>query len=509
MKAEKAVRIMTDLILYGFIGLGIVAVIALIITKKYTPEIAGDGREYVMQTIAFQDHFSLGIKEDDALRAEAEFYDQASDIHEEYFVNEWNHLHDHNGKMYCNHFGFYSILAVPVKLITDALGIYPTWAYIILNLILYAASLLVIRYLLKADDIKKLLILALFIVNPAMFYFTWTHTEIYIFAFCVIGLTFYYNKQYPLAILFISIASMQNIGVLPLGMAIWAEALIRILRSKGEVKEKIKKTFVISIPFIPAAIPPFLTFIRFGTINLVSDEVRESRYVLHKAFDYLFDLNLGILPYEGIMLLLFMLMCVIMLWEKRADVLTTIAGLCGMLFIVAHQLQINSGMQKISRYNVWIIPAIVFFVIMRWDEAGKLSRLCFFSILQCVLTGILMIWVMVGSGKYTYYEFAPWTEYVMDNVPMLYNPTHGIFYSRAEGMEAYYNDSPVIYASEDGEVKKILLSKEAEEEFYSDGYMLYEADGSIADKSALSTVKVDEGEFTYINITKPMYLQRP
>nr|MCR5101880.1 hypothetical protein [Butyrivibrio sp.] len=205
---------------------------------------------------------------------------------------------------------------------------------------------------------------------------------------------------------------------------------------------------------------------------------------------------------EPIIVILFIVMIVYGLKRDRLDAITNIVGVSGVLFVVSNQIQINCGMQYIMRYNVWIEPILIFYVILKWNVIYKNSEqlYCYIGGVQAIYTLSIIIYLIIGTGAYSPAEFAPWTKIIMNNFPYLYNPTHGIFYSRALGSECYYSSLPVIYSDSNGYIHKILLSEEAEEIFYSDEWQLYNCEGEKIDKTKLNTITVDEGDYKYVNI---------
>jgi len=484
--------------------------------QTFSPHVSGDGLEYIMQTVAFQNHLSFGITVEDIEQAKVEFYREADFLNTEYYDNPRNNMHEYGNVKYSNHFGAYSALVMPIKLIVTALGMYPIWAFYITNFLLYFFAVLVIYFALNVDTKKKCLIILLTIVNPALFYLDWTHSEVYIYAFTVIGLVFYYNKQYARSILFLNIAAMQNLGILPFALVVGVNLIIDKISEyirvngkfglKGFLKEYTTKIILHGFCYVPGVLPVILTFFRFGTVSLVADVARESKYLIKKALDYIFDLNLGIFPYEPIILLLFIIMIVIGLKRYTCDSLLNLLGIGGIFYIISNQLQINSGMQFIMRYNVWIIPMMIFFVILNWEKIWKTEKgLSIVGISECIITAVITMYITFGGGYFTCNQFSPWAKWVMNIAPGLYNPTHGIFYSRVTGQESYYSAQPIIYTNNNGHVRKILLSAQAEQIFYSDSWLLTDDVGNTVDKKSLRKVFVDEGDYAYINLKGNYY----
>lgn len=486
-------------------------------TMMTTPaSLTGDGIEYEMQVVAFSNHFSFGITPEDLEQAKAEFYNEAELMDYEYFVDLAHHLHEYKGAKYSNHYGMYSAMVAPFKLLLSPTGCYPIRAFHLTNLLLYLSALLVVFFCLKIDETRKLILIILGVANPAWFYMFWTHTEVYMFAFTVIGLVFYYNRSYARAILFISIAAMQNLSVLAFAMVIGVQLLVESIGKHIEqngkfdfgkyIKAFAKEVLPCGLCYIPALIPMISTYIRFNTINLVADNAMENKYLFSKAMNYLFDLNLGILPFEPFILAAFVVVAVIGLKKNTLRSIVNILGVGGILFIIAHQIQINSGMNFIMRYNIWIVQIMIFFVVCCWDVTfGNNKTALALGIVQGLWTAFILIMTLSGRWAYSANQFAPWTKVVMNRIPAIYNPTRGIFYSRAKELECYYEDYPAVYTNDKGQVRKILLSRDAEDVFFSDQWILCDGEGNRIDKTALKSVSVDEGDYRYINMTGDVY----
>lgn len=486
-------------------------IVGILYLSRINPSIQGDGKEYILQAISFRNHLSFGVTALDLADAQKEFYTVADDLERVYNMD--NPMHPYKGARYSNHYGSYSALVMPVMCVLETFNIYPLWSFSITNLILWLSALLVILFYLKASSCVKLCVLLLSIINPIAYYLQWSHSEMYIYAFIVIGLVFFYNKQYGRAILFISVAASQNLGVIPFAIMVGIDFIIQciidyknnneIFMVKGFLKNYWYRIIPYGLFYIPGLMPIVSTYMKFHTINLVKDVAMEHNYLFSKAMNYLFDLNLGIFPYEPIILILFIVMLVIGLKKNLRVSLINLIGVGGMLYVVSNQIQINCGMQQIMRYNSWIIPIMIFFVVMNWNTIFPAKKRALFIALGIQVTFLLALlsYTMLGSGSFGYLEFAPWTKSVLDKYPQLYNPTHGIFYSRASHIETYYSPNPVIYTNSNGNVRKILLSKEAEDVFYSDDFQLTDRDGRNIDKTTLSTTAIDKGDYKYVNMT--------
>ncbi len=474
-----------------------------------TPSAPGDGHEYIMQTVAFQNHFSFGVSPEDFEEAKSQFYQNQEGIYNSY-TNPAYMAFDERGWAYSNHFGAYSAMVTVIKLLLLKLDIYPLWAFSITNLILWMAALLVVFFFLKADDKIKFCILILLMLNPVFYYLNWAHTEIYLFAFEVIGLVFLYNKQYIPSILAFSVSAMQNVGILPIaaiaGISYILDCYDRYVRENQDrnviqfIGKYWKKIIPYGFLYLPAFLPIIISYYRFGTFSRVADIAMENKYLLHKAAGYLFDLNLGIFPYEPILLIAFIVLILLGFRKYPKDAILNLLSITGILFIITRQRQINSGMQGIMRYCVWIIPVMIFFVVFHWPPVnGKRFGLVIASVAESVFTAALVSYCVWFGGAYNEIRFADWTKALIDAAPQMYNPTHGIFYSRTLGRELYDSPVPVVYENEQGYVRKILLSKAAETQFFGESFLLIDEENNQIDKNALKGCPVDEGDYTYYN----------
>lgn len=488
-----------------------VAVVVLFV-REDNVRLHGDGKEYVLLTVAFQRHFSFGVTDEDLEQAKKDFPNEAKYLDYEYRFNPDDHFHEYGDAKYSNHYGSYSAMVAMVKFVTDVLGIYPMWAFFVANCLLYFAALLAILLLLRADRFIKVALIVLTAVSPALLYLGWPHGEVYIFAFMVIGLVFHLNGQFGRSIFFMAVAAMQNLGVVPFAMMVGADLLIEKAQTHRRPDGKVdfwasaRAAAPYGFCYLPAFIPVFSTYVRFGTPNLVADVAMENKYLISKACAYLFDLNLGILPYEPIILLVFIAMSFYGIKKQPRRTVLHLLGLAGMLYVISNQKDINCGMQNIMRYNVWIVPVLVFFVVPNWGRIfSRRNGLAAVVVSEAVFTMFLLLYIVRGGGAFSYNGFAPWAKLVMDRCPALYNPTHAIFYSRALGVETYYHCAPVICRNEKGHVRKILLNKVSEQEFNSSQWVLKDENGNDADKGDLVKKSVDEGEFWYLNTTRPIY----
>lgn len=471
----------------------------------------GDGYEYILLTQAFENHGTFDIREADVRETIATF-PKYSGVTERAVTDFL--IYDKSDDLRTYHFGAYSAIASPFVAISEKAGADPVYGFYILNIILWVLSLLSIKLLLKADEFKKLLLVLLLTVNPAWFYLAWIHSEIYLFSLIVIALVCRYNKWYAPAILVVSLAALQNVGVMPLAMfigikyirSVWDDVKELWPYDKTALAGKLAKRILpYGLLFVPAFIPYILNYIHFRRFSPMADSVMVSEDFGRRAVAYLFDPNMGLIVYAPVVFVVFVIMAVraFIKREKLFETAMDLGALLIILIIIGHEKQINCDMFGIMRYNVWILPILIFHVVM--FSGDKRLRDLILSVVSVAFTGFIVGYVMYSSNTFSYVEFAPWTKTLLNNAPWEYNPPTGIFYSRATGGERYDADTAVGYSDTNGNVHKILLSSNAS---ISDSWFIVSPDGDIIDTSNYDdelNVMEYSPEYEYINISDNGY----
>lgn len=134
----------------------------------------------------------------------------------------------------------------------------------ITNAIFFILSLWVVYLFLNIDNKKKIFLISLLMINPILWYLTWTHPEVFCYSLIIISLTCYFNKKYKLAMLFSALASTQNPPLMILNA-------IYILKY---FKENIKKfqyrdCMMAILSCMPIIIPNIFYMINYGKPNLI------------------------------------------------------------------------------------------------------------------------------------------------------------------------------------------------------------------------------------------------
>ncbi|MCQ2516775.1 MAG: hypothetical protein MJ094_07930 [Saccharofermentans sp.] len=444
----------------------ILAIIGLVTIKNADGiGIPGDGFEYLMMQISFQNHGSFDVTESDVEDAKQYFDNEIFDtIYRD--RAETTLIEGNNGKLYAKHFGMYSVIGLPLSRVFHYFGINPAKAFMVMNLVFWLFALVVVRLFLKTDEWRKTLLIAFLTFNPIYFYLSWVHTELFIFAFVIIGLVFWNNRKFIPAMLFTSIAATCNLAVLTLAFVIGLDFVISTYLNTRNIGNVVKKAIPLLACALPGFIPVILSIIHFGTYSPVASvaSVGSSEFPadsrLWAALSYIIDPNQGMLVYSALIVPTFIVLIVINLF-LRERVLSTVLNLSAvllMLVIISQELHINCGMSFIMRYNVWMLPIYAFFVVYNLRKIWQGIAIVGGS----TLWALAIILVMFTSGLTNcYLSFTPIGEFVLNRFPTLYNPPVGIFYSRTLGLESYYCKDPVAYRDRDGNVLKILMSGDA------------------------------------------------
>ena len=402
------------------------------------------------------------------------------------------------------YFPVYAIVCIPMVLIFRKIGIPPMHAFPVTNLIALTIAFIIMAALLKTTAKRRTVLLLLLAVHPAVFYISNISAEPLIYALLIIGCTFWYNRSYRPAALFISIAGMLNPTIMCIGIVM----ILEYLEHQGFFSEpleylgSIKKWLDLisyGVFFIPALIPMAYNYYHTGHINLTAatpELVTGNESTLARMWAYITDMNYGLLPYFPVLTLGAVVLIVMVLVrirsvfsyamphryserERKATVKkSTKAGTRFMewmivffinLALVSTVTHINSGMCGIARYNMWLSVIPIFAIILFGADIVDMVAIRKLAVASLTI-GILF----TGGIVYTYYphfamnaqytDFTPIAKLVMDRLPGLYDPLPSTFVSRTLHIDGGYEyETPVIYVGDDNYVRKILATKTNED----------------------------------------------
>ena len=429
----------------------------------------GESDDYMLSTISLENRFSLFIFPSDIEQAKSDF--------PEHMWSWQNYVlmkTDYPGILHPHYFGTYSLSCIPMKILLKHLGSSQTHAFSLTNALLYIISLLVVFFKLKLPREKIFWAILLLTCNPALFYIWWPSAEIFIFSLVVISLVYFSNNEHKQAALFVSIASTVQPTVIILGIAffidyIFSSEIARKNRQTVDILKTIKNIALnilkISFFYIPAILPMIYFSIYFKNVNPTTGMASFSDY-WPRYISYLFDLNFGLLPYFNINLILFFILLIIGLIKLNFKSYIYTIGFFGVIAAYSVASHMNCGMVGIARYNIWVYPIAIIYLVSQYDVIIKSSVIKNIFVFLMVVSAFLTLTVVKAYGIFGAYvihhtNMTPIAEKVLDTYPELYNPFHTIFISRVNHIDGeYIYDNPVIYKSPDGYVKKVLVTPE-------------------------------------------------
>ena len=472
-------------------------------------KLPGDGFEYLMMPVSIMNHGSTDVTDQDIEDAKVYYQNNIFDtIYRD--REDITLVRGSDGKDYAKHFGFYSVVCMPLRAAFHMIGQNPAKAFQYMNLVFWVAAALMIQLVLQAKQWQKTLLMIFTVINPAWFYLTWVHTEIMMFSMVIAGLVMLHNKRYVLAMLFISLAAMNNLTLLVPAFFLGIGFIITAFKENDKkIGVVIKKTIPVLVSSIPGFVPIIRSFILFGTYSPVaavasvsgSGDPTDNRLIC--GLSYILDPNQGMIAYTLLIVPAFFVVLVIN-FVKRKNILVSVLSLLTillMLFIVSQELHINCGMSYIMRYNVWILPFMAFFNVFNMRPVAAFSVLG----ISGLWTGVILVVMTVFYTPNLYLDHTFMGRFALDSFPSVYNPPVGIFYSRTLTEETYYCDFPVPYFDEQGNLRKILITPEAEKCFEDGEYTIYDPSFEPVNFWDLPYTYVNGSSFRYVNITEDGY----
>lgn len=476
---SKTEKICTVLVILYIV---VYSIILVNINKTYVYN-HGEWDDYSLPVVSMVYEKNIGISAGDIAKYKEHFYEFGKYI-DGYSLSGFQ---TKNGEEMTWYFPTYSFVAIPMFLLCVSKGISAEYAFVYTNIILLIAALLVVFACLKVEKSKKVLLIGILSLNPILFYIGWVSAEVFIYSFMIMGLVFWYNKQYKRAAFFISVAGMMNPTIMSIGIIMIVEFFYEIVKDKSQnekfsvwirIYNKKPEIMRFGMCFIIGVIPIIYNLYNTGHINLtaaysVFTEGNESTFQRFTA--YLFDLNFGMLVYYLPLMLiatiLFLLSVVRRKWRYIVWLFTFLIN----VYLYSIMVHINSGMSGIARYNAWGAVILIFAVVCFFDGIEKKKQVVIatwasLSVGVLITTSIVWFYGPHYAEKIGQICFTPIAEFVMDKCPALYNPLPSTFNSRLNHIDGGYTiENPLIYENVNGEVRKIYASA-ADKQYILDNY---------------------------------------
>lgn len=444
----------------------------LILAMMQTPSLEGESGSFTLLTVSLVETGDFVISEEDYQKAV-----QLFPSHETYL--DWYYHdflpRDEHGNAYPWYFGIYSFLCIPLFLILRLFQFDSIYSFAITNALLLSAALYLVYKECKLKDDQRLLLILFLGFSPIVQYINWQSYEVATYAFVICAMVYWFTERRKRAALFLSIAGTMNPTAMAFGVFMILEFFFaRFQENKWKIHKFImsclcdwKQILEYAACFTPCLVPIGITYMFFHRFNMVAMlGVTDVAGIVTRVLAYLFDLNLGFLPYIPIFLFLTVVVAFFAFKKKEWKYVFAFMGIVATIAGYSITSHINCGMTGIARYNVWTFPMITIMIFYALEKKIIFSekRLVIFTEISSLVWCTAIIAVVAFSpykGEYIYWS--PMAEIVLEYMPQLYNPLPSTFNSRTKHIDGGYDISePVFYIGKDGYVRKILIPTDCE-----------------------------------------------
>lgn len=460
------------------IAMSILTLSVLIIKQLTNRSISLSGEpSYAITLIALERGLTDDIIEEDIAKAKLDFPEFANEFSTDRLYKK---VMKGDREVYRGYYvGTYSLAVIPAKKILSLLNISQSYAFTITNVIVLASSIILFIYMINIKLIKKIISLILITFNPILFYISWQSGEVFIYSMLIISLTFFIKNRYKSAFVFAALASTLNItlifymGVIGISYLIekYREIESTSILNKGLIL--IKKNWIELTYFFILTMFSIISFLAGQTEKLEQNIVGNG--LVSRLLAYIFDLNIGIMPYYGITMCTLLIASIKMMKKKNIKFWLLIISFLTVAIAYSAKTHINSGASGIARYNAWNVTFLIFALIIYINVASSKKGLFY-----CLIGGISTLIVVFMYGAWIpsmndYEHFMPPAKFVLDKFPRIYNINEAIFAGRvlhSEGIGYENLRKPICNVNSEGYVTKMLVRRDLLDEL--DNYVTIE-----------------------------------
>jgi len=416
-------------------------------------QLAGDIAEYYGITQSLINHQGFNLTPQDQI-------DLEKVLHKAYFSDPTYYIQGIEGKRYPVHFVFYSILALPVRIILSLFSINPLKSLSITNLSIFlATNLVILKNFIKSTS-KRIIYLILIFLSPLVFFISWPGVDIFYICMLMLAVFSFYNKKYPMSVIFASLASWHSQPLI----IVWFDFLAYLTFKKRKVNWylAVSSFFLVCLPYLYnylafEVLTPWTIF-REGWTERFGFGLQNASF--KKFFELFFDLNMGFFWYAPF-IFIFGAYSFFKTSKKRKILIFTLLLLITTAFFYQTNPAWHYGTAGYgpSRHSLYLLPFLIYFIV---EEFKKTSRTTVFIILLIITQSYILYFNSFLSPKFqkTLYH-SPYARFVLNNAPFLYNPTPEIFVDRTAHTDKKYISSAVYkYGSE---CKKAYILKGEED----------------------------------------------
>lgn len=441
----------------------------LVLASLDKPMPTGEWDDYSLPSISIMYQHNIGIDDADVAKFKEVFPEWSEYISKD----KLSGFNNKAGDAISFYFPVYSAAAIPFIALLQAANLPARYAYAYTNVLCLAALLLTVYYFVRENDKRTLLLVVLLSINPIIFYIEWISAEVFIYSMIGIAMVFWYRHAYKRAALFISLAGMLNPTIMIVGILMIVDYFYEMLHTDKSTRyaeiilQNAKDIILFGLCFSISLIPMVYNYVNTGHINLTAayeNFTVSKESIFQRFFAYLFDLNLGFLPYFPILLVSSIVLIPIAVVKKNWTYLLFQTAFYGNVVLYSIMIHINSGMSGIARYNAWNAALLIFSVWCCYDKmiknkAAMIMVKTGLLLTPVILMAIITIYGPVKANVYSCREMTPIASFVLDHFPQLYNPLPSTFCSRIKHVDGGYSyDTPLVYENGERKVKKIYAA---------------------------------------------------
>lgn len=457
-----------------FFILSLTLLAASVISK---PQRNGDGYEYSLITKSFVNHFSPDITVSDIVdRMDDVSVNKSSGYNLQYLENIRNGILANeenaantgifksiNGSYYGYHFWFYPLLSAAAEKVLSIFNINPLKSFQLVNALFLVFAL----YLMAIRDKKDGIAQFLFLAGGVLFYLKWSHPEVMIYTFVFLA---FYNliTDRPLrAVAFISFASIQVVSLSLLFV------LIPIYIARLEKNNIIATSFyllkrwqvwlygIISISSI------IFYYAEFGKFSLIGSQASNiSNINFHHFISYYFDLDQGLWVGAPWLVLFILFLKKNNNHKIFNDLIFSLSFSILICIPLMANNNFNSGQSIFQRYALYSIAPIVAWCCVYSSTVLNSTN----KKIILLLVAISYIFFCRGYiNEENTLVHKPWTSYLLEHYPHLYEPEPDIFIVRTFPVDQWLGGgrNSHAYKNSNGVVTKIIY-RETDNKLFSD-----------------------------------------
>lgn len=431
-------------------------------TTQATIQQAGDIAEYygITQTVITEQTLALSPTQQTELEKR---------LHPEYFHgNPHNYLTNSEGVRYPIHFVFYSILAVPIRLLLEAVGGDPLKSLWLLNVWSLMLALATIWWRYVKNWWQRLVILGLTVLSPLMSFLIWPGPDLWYLSLLLVAMFAFLNKERRLSVLLTVLASWHSQPLIVLagllaGYDIATSTQWELSRHHQNLTLNLNKIWQYLLIGAIGLLPYAYNLYAFNSPTpwiVIQDGWTQIRgFGLHnaslqKTFEQLFDFNIGQFWYAPALFVISLASLAVAIWKKNWQVLAL--AVCTMIAAVFYQT--NPGWHYGTagygpgRHALLYIPLVIMLSFQLFRHK---------KVIPIVLLTVALLSQMVVLSFNNFLEpdltrtlhHSVLAKYVLEHYPHLYNPTPEIFVDRTNHDDQTLPTS-AIYKNKEGKCVK-------------------------------------------------------